>query len=90
MRAAAVITFLIALYAMAGTWDHADALDAEAVEKEARAAAIAGEAVAAAIQQQDRSPPFTHPIPYSISIIQSGYGISTPRTHYAVGHRESK
>jgi hypothetical protein len=29
----------------------------------------------------------SHPLPYDVSIMQSGYGITEPRTRYLVGYR---
>lgn len=85
LKAIAIFGLLAALYAMVGTWDHADALTAEAQAKLDRAKAIQSTAEIAA----DKSGCCTHPIPWTATVEQSGQGIDQIRTRYYV-RKDSK
>jgi hypothetical protein len=85
LKAIAIAVFLAALYALAGSFDYADALTAEAQAKLDRAAAIRNAAEIAA----DKSGCCTHPIPWTATVEQSGQGINQVRTRYYV-RKDSK
>jgi hypothetical protein len=76
----AIAAILLCLWIIASNIDYADRLDAEAREKEERAAAIQAEPVL----------PLSFPIDYAISITQSGNGIDVPRTVYVAGARRAE